>query len=395
MTDSTPDTWLKDFEAANPSQKHSLLLTALKSSEMFGDDVLTAAAVNVSQLLAEHNQLEALAELMHALAGRPAAKVLEPAWRLLSIQDALFNLQTEKLPALLQDLEQFSEDVPAEQWADLLDELAFYGQSAAATQLAHGLQARLGEKALEREEALAFAVERHQVMPAIEAYWRSGGTEADQQAFEQALIQADFEPEDFPALTSLRDLSAQAQLGKLKQAFRDREIDAGILPAQLAFGRWMLETHGMNLLTSSQILEQSFALWELTPEQKRPEFAKWAQIKPTDFDDYCAHLAHETGPDAFVLLWGLPFVNDWLLSVGLSNLFVSHHLLSLLPAAREKLIAERDLAVWTGGFVLNWPVPEHLPESPGNEREHFVASRKKSQPLSQEAGSKDSARHVH
>ncbi len=360
----TDSDWLTSFEATVPAERHQLLLNVLNlpPSLTVSEADLTSAAVNHSQQLAEHNQLEAIQELMQALGERPAAKVLEPAWRLLQIQQALFEKELNQLNPLLNNLEAFATDIPPDQWADLLDELAYYSQAEAASRLAQALQDSLGEDALAKTENLAFAVERHQVMPAVETYWRSAATAEDKQVFQQAMLAADFESIDLPALTELSELSAQAQLSKLKQAFRDRDLDAALLPAQMAFGRWLLEKHSLNLATASQMIEQAFALWELAPADKRPEFSKWAQIKPADFLDYCEHLSHENGPDAFVLLWGLPFVNAWLLETGLSNLFVSHHLLSLLKSAREQLFKERGPAVWTGGFVINWPLPEPSPD---------------------------------
>lgn len=396
--DKTTDSdWLTSFEATVPAERHAFLLSALNnenSTIKLSDSELTSAAVNHSQQLAEHNQLEAIQELMQALGDRPAAKVLEPAWRLLQIQQALFEKELNQLNPLLNNLEAFAADIPGDQWADLLDELAYYSQAEAASRLAQALQDALGEEALAKAENLAFAVERHQVMPAVEQYWRSAGTAEDKQVFQQAMLAADFESVDLPALTELSELSAQAQMSKLKQAFRDRDLDAALLPAQMAFGRWLLEKYSLNLATASQMIEQAFALWELAPEDKRPEFSKWSQIKPAEFLDYCEHLSHETGPDAFVLLWGLPFVNAWLLETGLSNLFVSHHLLSLLKPAREQLFKERGPAVWTGGFVLNWPLPEPSPDTARQaDQEHFQQAKQQRLPLTLMADDSDHQHH--
>ena len=388
------ESWLQAFDAASPLQRQRLLTKALQSGEPFANSAdrepLVAATVLVSQLLAEHNLLAQLRELIDLVEqGAPDVHAaLLPAMNHFLLQDALYGQQGDQALGLLEALiaQVGSEtgaagpELAGEEWQAMLSELTFYGRAVAAAGLANRLERRLGEDRLAKDEDLAYALEQHQVFAAIESFWRSAQTDTDHETFLRALQAADIEDiEDLRALTELRDRPAASQLGKVRQSFRERDCDAALLPAQLAFGRWMLENHELNLFTSAWMMEQAFGLWQLAPEKGRPEFSKWGLIKSKDFLEYCDGLGHHEALDGFVLLWGLPLVCSWLQEQGLANLLVSRHLLSLLPQARAALMQERRGDLWTAAFVLHWPAG--LPDQEA-ETAAFAASREQSTPLS-------------
>lgn len=375
--------WLRAFDKAPESTRFGLLREGLETGTL-SPDRLAPAAVALSQLLAERNQLAQLGELVDYLAAKAPVlhELLAPAWNQLQIQEALFAGQELALPALLAPLAQAHESLPGEQWAQLLDELAFYGQGTLAADLARRLGEAIGEVALADDEDLTYALEKHQVFTAMDVFWRGPRAEADHQAFLAALKGADIEEEDFEALVLLRDADEANQISKLKQVFRERDLAAAQLPAQLAFAHWMQRRHGLDVISSMAMMEQAFSLWEISPEAKRPEFAKWAKIASKDFDELLADLSHHEAHDAFVLLWGLPHVSDWLADTGLGNPFVSHHLASLLPGPKQTLMNERAGSLWTAAFVHRWPRPEAVPEAVfATEAERFRASHDLSEPL--------------
>lgn len=241
---------------------------------------------------------------------------------------------------------------------ELLAELAYFGQGQLAADAAGRIESALPAGALSQE--LAYALEQHQVFAAIERFWRSERGPADAEAFEQALQRAGLEdPEDLAVLTGFRDAGSAAQLTVLKQSLRERHLDAALLPAQLAFGQ---DSPRLGLFTAAAIVEQAFALWEMVPVKGRPEFDHWLKLATADFESHCLELAEEAPDDAFVLLWGLPPLCDWLVGQGLINPLTRRHLLNAVSAMREPVCAVQGELLWTYGFVLGWPQPDGLPD---------------------------------
>lgn len=277
----------------------------------------------------------------------------------LQLQAALCRQDRDALPELIEQILAQEAGLTGEALQQLLCELAYFGYAGLAAELAVAIEAQLGPSLQEQDEVLAFALEQHQVFAAIENDWRH--PPADNSAFLAALQIADIEdPEDLAVLLDLRDAPAQTQMGRLKQRLRERKLDEGLLSAQMAFGRHMLETYGTPLFTSAAMLEQAFGLWQLAPEKGRPEFDKWFKIKAEDFDAWCQELAQEEPLDAFVLLWGLPHVCDWLLSQNLIQILTQRHIMELLPSIRQHLMQTQGDSLWTYGFVAGWPRPQSV-----------------------------------
>ena len=294
----------------------------------------------------------------HADAHAPEPEQLDYYAQRLALQKALMAETSEDIAELLPPL--LEGGLMAEDLEDLLAEMAFYGQDQLAAKMANEFEQRLGEAELAKEQDLAYALEQHQVFAAIATYWQSAADAEAEQAFVEALRRADIEdPADLAALRALRDSSVATQIGQIKQSFREREIDAALMPAQLAFGR---SQTGLNLFTAAAMIEQAFGLWQLAPEKGRPEFDKWFKIKPADLSNYIRELAQDAPTEAFVLLWGLPHVCDWLGSQGLLNPLTRQYLLGQLAHLRRITMDIQNEMVWTYAFAPSWPRAAGEPE---------------------------------
>ena len=379
--------WYQGFQASSPLMRHTIVRDFLANQaqweEVTSDD-FAAAVVSVCQMLAEHNQLTELAELVRQLKAQTPelATLVLPAWHQLALQDALYQDRTSELSEHLEAL--LLAPAAGIQWPAILDEMAFYGQGELAAQWAFRLESALDPEELARNQELAYALEQHQVFDAMGRYWGSNRQAADHQAFVATLLAADLDPEDFEAIVQLRDATPLMRIAAIKQGFRERDLDAALLPSQLAFGQW---AHGLGLdpVTAAAMVEAAFGLWDLAPEAKRPEFDKWLKIKAEDFHGWASQISHEDPHAGFVLLWGLPHVGAWLSDQGLASMLLPHYLNALLPPAKSALFAKSGHGLWTASFVHRWPRPAAVSEADFTaEQLLFAASRNQTEALSED-----------
>lgn len=383
-TDSPQQTWYETFDAASPLERHRLLTQTLASGlPELDQEVLEYAVASVTQLLMRHNQLEALAGLEQALTGKYQAirARLLPMLNLSALDRMLFDGAFEQIPAVLEGFTAFEDELPEELWMTLLDRLCFYGCQAPADELARELLSRYGAQPEAGEMLLISRLREQLLLSAIQTYWQSAGDPADRARFDEVIaLMQETDAELLAIMYQQRDEAAEAQLAIVLDKFQQGATFSAVHNAQMAFGRWALAEHGLNLFTSAEIMSHAVMLWR--SHEKSPESLSLETLVDVDeaqLDAYFQALDEdsELGLDGLVVFcWGLPLVHDWLLKLGLLTQASRDRSRAVLTEMQAAVIEAAGPGLWTYGFVRRWPGvgPE--------DAALFEASRRASVPLS-------------
>jgi hypothetical protein len=368
--------WLQRFESASPASRYQLLKDALDAPRLALDrETLAHAVATVGQILARHNHFDAQMALAAKLRQRSPEvyRMILPIQNLLELQEALFRSQPEQIPALIKS---WLAEPKATPMAVLLMGMRFliaYGQIDAALSLAKGLTGPSREVAdLLRIDACQEGILRRQI----------DAQPIDWDAFRKTLAGLGLPASDIQACQHRLAASQGDVTLALYVACRQQD-DSLYDWAKLAFGRWMLEQHGMSLLLSRDLISRAIALWSRS--NQHPRLSEHIRFSRTQLQAYLDQ--PDSSPDfvlmdAFMLLWGLPLVYDWLVAKGLCSPrrrdLVTEHLAAVKPIFLEAVGAQ----IWSYRFVLDWP-SDLDPETRAAEAESFRAARERPRPLGQ------------
>ncbi|MEZ0367803.1 MAG: hypothetical protein ACAI44_01815 [Candidatus Sericytochromatia bacterium] len=373
--------WLDSFQAASPRDRYQMLCNALEAPCLLLEPRdLGHAMASVSQILSRHNHFDAQLELAEQLRQR-APEVYQqilPVQNLLRLQDALFRERPDEITALLtswcENLDLTPPDVLLMAWRYLIA----HGQSEAALSLAQGL---MGLTADEDLEALARSL---QIDTCIESVLQQqiAAVPVDWKAFERRLKELGLNPAERKGCRQRLSASETEQLIAILDAceHRDPQLYAWALPA---FGRWMLEQHGLSLLLSRELLAQAIALWDWSNHKR--ELNEHIRFSRAQLQDYLDQPPHLTGLDQFdvvLLLWGLPYVYDWLVSVDFCTPPQAQAIQGHLAVGRAVVFKTIGPSLWSYAFVHRWPAPANTDATArAEEARHLRATREQTRPL--------------
>lgn len=360
--------WLEQFQQASPRGRYDLLKALLEEPVISLEHATLAYAVaSVSQMLEHHNLLTE----QRALAARLAERVpevyaeIEGIQALVEMQDALFEQQPERISALFKIWLKPELHVPPP-FTLILKNLAYYGQAEAAAQFATQIAARLGKKGLAEDDALDFAVEQHRIHQVFEALTHSlvEGLDPDWKAFEKGLRQLGIRStQEQQFFREQFESSEKVQLTRLRTALSEEDPELALFHVRLLFSRWMYQHYRLNLLTGGDMAQHALEMWLNQAPEPLPALEKLIQVEASQIRAYYEQLEYDPEwdlLDAFVFLWGLPHVYDWLVDLGLCSVAQQNRVLAAVAELKTELMHRRENVLWSYSFVHRWPCPRSL-----------------------------------
>lgn len=391
-SDPAETAWLEGFHEAAPKQRYELLVAELKADKsVIGAEALGYAVASVNQMLAHHNlyeDMKAVTSLLETRYPEQYAAIL-PATHMLALDEACFENQPEKIPALLEGFLNFEGQIPEDLWLTLIDRLAYYQYGDLAYGLANSVHDHLVTDRNE-EDPFQNRLRETMLLQGIETCWRNN-TPTTQTDFDQLIIKLgyDQDPEIREIVYQQRDADSQAHLDILLEKFKKRATYSAIHNAQMAFGRSMLAEHNLNLYTSAEIMSHAVMLWRENPARENEDLTlkQLVKLDEKQLGDYFdAYTEESNSPDELLTLcWGLPLVYDWLQSQDLVDAAQVSELHNWLSSRQQLVIDELDGALWSYDFVHRWPRPSQVSaEDFQTESSLFRETRHQSEPLSED-----------
>ena len=388
LSSAPAEAWLAGFVADSPQGRHERLLKALEQPAALPPDDLAYAVANVSQMLSHHNLIAEQKALAEQVATQVPAVHTQIAsiFTLLELQEALADAEPERFPALF-DIWLNTEAQPP--LALILKSLAYAGHAQAAGHYATTIANTLTKKQLAAADELDFALEQHRIHQIFETLLHSleEGLDPDWEGFAQGLRQLGVRTKQEQAFfRDQLESSDKVQLGRLRNALQEGDPELALFHCRQLFGRWMYRHHRLDLFSSGDMVQQAFELWLQQAPEPLPALEKLVRISPEQIRDRYDMLEHEPDWDlleSFVLLWGLPYVYEWLEELGLCNARQREQVLASVRELQQDLITRRENALWNFSFVHRWPRPQHMSVADFEaEAERFRQTRHQSTPLS-------------
>ncbi|PIQ25020.1 hypothetical protein COW36_16335 [bacterium (Candidatus Blackallbacteria) CG17_big_fil_post_rev_8_21_14_2_50_48_46] len=383
--------WLEQFQQASPQGRYDLLKDVLQAPQIFlEEEVLAYAVASVSQILGHSNLLaeqRALAALLSEKAPAVYAEI-EGIQALVELQEALFENQIERLPALLEIWLKPGREVPPP-FGLILKTLAYFGLAEEAAAFAAKIATHLGKKALAEDESLDFALEQHRIHQVFETLLHAlqEGIDPDWNAFESGLRDLGIRSKQEQGFFREQlESSDKVQMNRLRTALSEGDPELALFHCRQVFGRWMYKHHRLNLFTSGDMAQHALEMWLNQAPEPLPAFEKLVRVKPEQVREYFEKLEYDPEwdlLDAFALLWGLPHVYDWLHDLGIVNPAQRDEVLQIIAELKPELIQRRENALWSYGFVHRWPRPLCIEASVfAAEAESFAQTHRATTPLS-------------
>lgn len=376
---SASERWLHTFQAVSPAERCLMLPQALNQGPELEADTLRMAFATVSQMLTKANRYDEQQQLAEALRRRSPDifAEIQPVQNLMQLQQALFSGRLEAIPDLIASWIALRAVTPVQVKAFATRLLVLYGQTDPALALATGL-AQPPTEAFLREHLRILEIEN-----GIEQVLRQ---QAQGQAVAWDKLRARLQGLDafaFEVLQQRLSVSESASQIALLDAFESR-LSSLTDWALIAFARWMLAEHGLSVLISSDLLGAAWPLWDAGSRKR--SLAEYVTFTSAQLERYLT--TAELEPlDTMLLLWGLPYVYDWLVSADFCPPGQAQKCLTLLGRYRQLLRDNPENALWGFAFFSDWPAPYGVAAAEwAAEVAEIRADRERILPLSEHPG---------
>lgn len=392
-----PEQWLNDFEAASAKQQYDLVMQAIAEpipASIAEEIDLGMTLVEMRDQLVGQNQVELAIVLTQQLQQQQPA-LYQKEFQYFDDFWVQYYLYQNDLQQVESALTRFMAN-PAQgidQMLETLDYLAFYNASDLAATLCRATYqpVKASPNVLSGVEIdLAEIVLMRSVEQAYQQLQQ--GELIDWEALASEIVQIDFDRE--PLLTDLRhalETEFQANQTFLKDFKNDRGRVLFLL--SINFSKHMAEHKQMGFICSQAIWQ---SVIEFLEQQERPKkdlshSDGYFTFQQKALDRYVAQqiggflsLRQAVG---FGILWGLPYIYDFLLSRQLIQSQMQQQAIAISTELKTQLIQGFEHSLWRYDFVHRWSPPDSIdPAEFATEAEQFAASLQQVIPLSEEPG---------
>ena len=393
-----PDQWYEAYETASVKQRYDMILELIDrplSPELIEEMDLGMVLVEMRDELASNNLIDqAIAFIEKLQQQQPELYKQEyPYFNNFLVKYYLYRNEPEQVQA---SLEQFKADpvTGIDQISEVLDDLKFYCATDVAVDLCSATYNRVltSPEVLWGSEELADIILIALIENAYQQIKRGETVDWDKFVAEAAKYGA-VNAQDW--LTQLRsDLTAEVEDNQ--QFFADfkrkKSRDTAIRTLAMAFGKYMSEQKQVSFICSQAIWEAIFDFLEerKLSNQKRGNPDIYFAFPQKSLDRYVAKkiggfmsMRQSMG---FAILWGLPYLYDFLLSKQVIGEEVHQQAIAAATELKAQLI-EGFNRLWRYDFVHRWLPPDSVSEADfAAEADLFAASIEKVTPLSEEPG---------
>jgi hypothetical protein len=396
VTDS--EQWCENYDSASDAEKYKMMMEALSESlspELIEECDLGMSLIDLRDELDENNLIaDALALIEKTQQHQPAIYAQEfPTLDTLRVNYYLYSKQIELARS---SIAQFKVDpiTGFDQMMWVIDILRLYGEKEILIELCSSVYQQVknsDEVMFQVEDLLCLYIVQDLMETAYHQTQRS--ETVDWESIHTALNKLDPEiPEEWLEIIDY-DLNAKIEINKKfsanfkKQSAREEILD--ILSTE--FCGYMATQKQVNFVTSKAIWEVALEFWtERTLSKKQfcyPE--SFFTITEEQLDGYVGQLLRDLFDDqqvdAAALIWGLPYIYDFLLKKKVITKAVYQSSLAAVFAIKPYLIKFLSEHLWKYSFVHRWGSPDNISEDDFNaEVEMFKASIGQVTPLSTE-----------
>ncbi len=396
VTDS--EQWCENYDNASDAEKYKMMMEALSetlSPELVEECDLGMSLVDLRDELDENNLIaDALALIEKTQLHQPEIYAQEfPTLDTLRVNYYLYSKKTELVRS---SIAQFKVDpiTGFSQVMWVIDILRLYGEKDILTELCSSVYKQVkssDEVMYQIEELLCLYIVQDLMETAYHQIQR--GETVNWESISTVLSKLDPSvPEDWLEIIDY-DLTAKVEINKKffanfkKQSAREEILD--ILSTE--FCDYMATQKQVSFVTSKAIWEVALEFWtERTLPKKQfcyPE--SFFNITEEQLDQYVGQLLRDLFEDqqvdAVALIWGIPYIYDFLLKKKVITKAVYQNSLASVFAIKPHLIRFFNEHLWKYSFVHRWARPDSISEDDFNtEVAMFAASIEQVTPLSTE-----------
>lgn len=394
---TNPEQWSTNYENASAEQQYELLLQAIAqplSPDLVEEIDLGMLLIEMRDALVSHNLIDQAIQLIHTLQQRQP-RVYAQEFAYLDDIVVKYYLYREEPDHARVALQQFmaapAEDI--DQTLSLLDYLKFYNQPDLAVDFCRTAYEPVAESSNVlpgTELELSDVVVHHRIQQAYEQM--QAGQRLDIEAFQADMATFGFDdsPDWIQEISHDLNTDVCASPEFLTEFKRDRARAVRHLLTN--FCRVMWEQKQVSFVCSGAIWETVFDFLE------RRQLPRKQLAQPDSYFTFTAKSLEEWTAQkiggflsmqqarGFALLWGLPYIYDWLLSKQLIR--DAAYQTAIETVNRLKAQLTKDFPqLWQYDFVHRWQRPDSLSETEfADEVKRFASSLDQVTPLSSEPG---------
>lgn len=392
-----PEQWLDDFEAASAKQQYDMTMQAIAEpipANIVQQIDLGMTLIDVMDSLLSCNQFELLLDLINQLQ-QQQPEFYQKEFQFFDDFLVEYYLYKDDLPQVETSLQRFMAD-PAQgidPMFKVLDYLKLYNASELAATLC-----RMTYKPVQNSPKVLSGAEidlaEVLLMQAIEQAYRQVQQEEsiDWEALSTVMAEYDFNTE--PLLTDLHSaLETEFSADSTFLAGFKQDRRRALFLLSIAFSRFMFDQKQMGFICSQTIWQ---SVTEFLEQQERPKKQlsnpdSYFSFQYKALDRYVAQqiggLLSMRQAVGVGILWGVPYVYDFLLSHQIISLQIQEWAIASTKELKVQLIEGFQKSLWKYDFVHRWLPPNSLdPTAFEAEAQQFAASMQQVTPLSEEPG---------
>ncbi|NJO40372.1 MAG: hypothetical protein HC769_02085 [Cyanobacteria bacterium CRU_2_1] len=389
--------WYTAYEAASAKQQYDMLLEAIAqplSPELIEELDLGMILLVMRDELVNNNLLDQAIHFIQTLQEKQPDLYQQefPFFDNLLVEYYLFHNQPEQArSALMRFMINPADDI--DQTLAVLDYLKFYDATDLAVELSSAAYepVRTSSKVLPGVEIeFSRVILNHQIQQAYRSL--KNGEVIDWDAFLAEAVKYGYENtlkwvnEIHHHLIS--DIESNPEF--LTQFKRDR--DAVLRALSTEFCRSMLEQKQTSFVCSYALWQELVHFLESRdlPRKQLSQPDLYFTIHQSDLDRYVAQkiggLLSTQQAVGFAILWGIPYIYDWLQSKQMIQDEVYKQAIAVATALKTQLV-EGFKPLWKYNFIHRWLPPDSIPTTEFDaETKEFAASLDQVTPLSEESG---------
>lgn len=392
--------WCDNYEAASAKDKHLLMVEALENpipSRVIQECDLGMLLIELVDELGSNNLiLDALALMEKVQQQQPELYAQEFQYLdTLRVKYYLFSNQPELLSYCLAQFKNDPISSIDQMMSSLVEYLRFYGATREIVDLCKSTYQPIknSREVLPGTEDELASVILIDLMEKVYRQLQQGET-VDWDAFGDAAKQYVTESQLWIAEVR-RNLTKEIEVNQ--QFFADfkkeQKRDDNLRALSLAFSIYMAEQKQVNFITSQRIWG---AIFEFLSSRELPRtqlsypdhFFTFSEEK---LDEHIAKLIggllSDGQAEAAVVLWGIPYVYDFLLNKQVIGQAVHQQAIAVTNVLKPKMIEFFDKYLWQLDFVHRWLPPDSVSEADFTaEATLFASSIEKVTPLASEPG---------
>jgi hypothetical protein len=388
------DQWYDTYEAASPAQQHEMVLEAISQPIpiAYAKEIdLGMILIEVWEPLFSHNLIDAALTFVTTLQ-QQQPELYQQEFQYFDDMLVTYYLFQDDLTQVQSALERFKthpvqgidslitvlKDLQFYQAKELVVDLCrqVYQPIATSHKLIGGSEVEFGTVVF--SDLLEQAYHQHQ--QGVPVNWEELWAE---------VAQFDFKPTPEIQAEVIQNLTAGIEADST--FFATFETDRASLLPQLSLGfcRYMADQQQMSFICSQAIWSEILEFLEEHDRSKKPltHPDRYFALDQNKLDRHVAQLVggllSPRQPNAFALLWGIPYLYEFLRSQHVIQDSVYQEALSIAANLKAQLINVLSRSLWQYDFVHRWQRPEGIPSDVFvAESERFKSSLEQVEPLS-------------